>query len=176
MNETQGKDNGSVRIRLAALGFTLLLAFAAIVFAASIAQGNESTSGDSITAYPTNENVQSYGSCANASTPAEEPDLIRVEADNGKVGYCYRNALDPSPTHSRAEGEALMEESMRGREIPVYEVDGVTKIGVFTEGGPGSAVTTQKADGTIVEKVSNDNGTITTTITETDGTVTKTTE
>ena len=102
--------------------------------------------------------------------------MIRVEADNGKVGYCYRTELDPTPSHSREEAEAIMEQSMRGREIPVYESDGVTQIGVFTEGGPGSGVTMKKADGTTIEMVTNEDRTITTTITKPDGTVTETTE
>jgi len=174
MNERQ-VTSGFVRIRLIALGATLVLAVAAITVGVSIINGKATASEGSATAFPTNAKGLSYGSCAFTKTPEEEPDLILVEADNGMVGYCYRKDLSPVP-HGPEEAEALMEQSMKGREIPVYTSDGVTQIGVFTSGGSDSEVTATSADGTIVKKVSNYDGTITTTVTKPDGTVTKTTE
>ena len=35
-----------------------------------------------------------YGSAAEAKTPEEEPDLIAVEATNGKIGYVFKTDLE----------------------------------------------------------------------------------
>ena len=65
---------------------------------------------------------------------------------------------------------------MRGYTIPVYESDGVTQIGVFQVGGPGSGSGGESADGTEWERHSDEAGNIITTTTHPDGTVTIETE
>lgn len=78
-----------------------------------------------------------YGSGLDAVSPEDEPDLIRVEATNGKVGYAYRTDLEgPEPSSPAA---AIAHQKAQGGKpvvIPVYEVDGVTQIGVFLSESP----------------------------------------
>jgi hypothetical protein len=65
--------------------------------------------------------------------PENEPDLMLVQATNGKAGYSLKTDLKgPMPNTPK---EALAwQEARRGqspREIPIYRSDGLTKIRVF---------------------------------------------
>lgn len=84
-----------------------------------------------VTVWPKNIHGVTYGSSADAVSYEDEPDLIRVLATNGKEGYAYRTDLEgPVPSSPAA---AVAQQKARGdkpRVIPVYEVDGVTQIGV----------------------------------------------
>jgi hypothetical protein len=95
---------------------------------AALATARESGS----TKWPRNAAGQTYGSGLQAVSPADEPDLIKVEATNGMVGYSLRTDLEePDPASPE---EAVRIQAARGgepREISVYRVDGKTKIGVF---------------------------------------------
>ena len=62
-----------------------------------------------------------------------EPDLIAVEASNGRTGYVYAEELS-GPLPSSPE-EAATWTPPPARSIPVYEADGTTIIGEFTVGG-----------------------------------------
>jgi hypothetical protein len=119
--------------------------------------------------YPTNASGDTFG----PNKPlVEEPDLMAVMATNGKVGYCYRTDLEgPMPT-SPAEAIASNERSLRGHTIPVYESDGVTQIGVFQVGGPGSKSIGKQADGTTITQEADADGNIITTTVAPDGTTT----
>jgi hypothetical protein len=68
------------------------------------------------TEWGVNANGQTYG------TPNENgmPDLQAAQATNGKIGYIYFDDL--MPTDPALQGD---------HDIPVYESDGVTQIGVF---------------------------------------------
>jgi len=85
-----------------------------------------------VTVWPKNDLGVTYGSGADAVSYEDEPDLISVVATNGKSGYAYRTDLEgPVPSSPAA---AVAQQKARGdkpRVIPVYEVDGVTQIGVF---------------------------------------------
>lgn len=86
--------------------------------------------------YPTNAKGQTYG----PDLPmAEEPDLIAATATNGRDGYVLRTDLE-GPVPSTPAEALRMQAAAAGndREIPVYESDGTTQIGVFVIGG-GSA-------------------------------------
>lgn len=62
------------------------------------------------------------------------PDLIAVQATNGKNGYVYGKDLQgPQPTSP--DDAAKNFTSRPPRDIPVYLSDGETQIGVFTIGG-----------------------------------------
>lgn len=91
--------------------------------------------------WPKNASGQTYGSGLRATSPADEPDLILVEATNGRIGYALRTDLeDPDPSTPE---EAVRLQSARGgrsREIPVYLVDGRTKVGVFLIGYPSPVI------------------------------------
>jgi len=85
------------------------------------------------TAYKTNASGQTYGSDGGApGGPLDEPDLVAVQATNGKVGYAYAAQLNgPTPTNP---DQAVTENSQPARTIPVYESDGKTQIGAFKVG------------------------------------------
>jgi hypothetical protein len=86
-------------------------------------------------AYPKNARGLSYGSDVDAPNPAQGPDLVRVYATNGRVGFVYAAQLN-GPSFSSPQ-EAL--EWDRGARqsaptIPVFESDGTTQIGEFRIG------------------------------------------
>ncbi len=125
------------------------------------------------TDWPTNASGESYGSSALAKSYEDVPDLVKVMATNGEVGYAFRASLDTPPeAYAGSENEV----NLKGWDVPVYESDGVTQIGVFTVGGPGSEIGGTKADGTKWKMVSNTDGTVTTTVTKPDGSVEVTTK
>lgn len=116
-------------IGITALSVTL---FAGIVYAN---QGGP-------TVWPKNDKGVTYGSGADAVSPEDEPDLIRVIATNGKEGYAYRTDLE-EPAPSSPAAAIAQQEARNGKPvtkvIPVYEKDGVTKIGAFSIEGGGEA-------------------------------------
>jgi len=121
--------------------------------------------------YPMNASGDTFG----PNKPlVEEPDLMAVMATNGKVGYCYRTELVGShqPPGTPEEAVAGNEATLRGRMIPVYESDGVTQIGVFQVGGPGSKSIGKQADGTTITQEADVDGNIITTTVAPDGATT----
>lgn len=82
-------------------------------------------------AWAENDHGQTYGSIADARTPAEEPDLIAVVSNEGDQGYAYKVELDGPIPRNPAEA-ARMDNAPRT--IAVYESDGTTRIGWFTIG------------------------------------------
>lgn len=84
--------------------------------------------------FETNERGLTYGSAVGAASPAAEPQLIEVIANNGKVGYAYKSALDEGMDLKTPEEVGAWQASKRGKPtvIPVYLSDGSTKIGTFT--------------------------------------------
>lgn len=83
--------------------------------------------------YSTNASGQTYGvDGGQAGSPVHEPDLVAVQATNGKLGYVYASQLDgPTPT---SPAQAVAENNQPARTIPVYESDGKTMIGQFKVG------------------------------------------
>ena len=82
--------------------------------------------------FPKNENGQTYGSASDASSPDEEPDLIKAYGVDGTIGYVLKKDLDGEMPNNPEE--ALEQQKNRppgGRDIPLYDVDGKTVIGVF---------------------------------------------
>lgn len=121
-------------------------------------------------AYPVNANGQTYG--AMRAPLYEVPDLVAVQATNGKTGYCLKD--DIMPTHAANtpdEAAAENERNLRGYTIPVHASDGVTQIGVFQVGGAGSGMGGESADGTRWETLWDEAGNIVTTTTYPDGPV-----
>jgi hypothetical protein len=89
--------------------------------------------------YEHNARGQSFGSAAEARTPDEEPDLILVVATNGREGYAYRTDLEAAhgPVNPTSPEDALRwqrENAGVVRTVPVYESDGLTRVGAFTIG------------------------------------------
>jgi len=90
--------------------------------------------------FPTNEHGQSYGSALYVNSPADEPDLIRAAATNGREGYVKKVELDEAsganvanPEEAVAYQKRMDEAAARGEtfHVNVYESDGVTVIGEF---------------------------------------------
>jgi len=91
-----------------------------------------STRDSATTNWPRNASGQTYGSGLFARSLEDEPDLIRVEATNRRVGYSLRTDLeDPDPKSPQEALRLQAARDGRSRWIPVYLSDGATKIGVF---------------------------------------------
>lgn len=86
--------------------------------------------------YPKNNNGQTYGSSADANSPETEPELISAVGVDGTAGYVLKKDLDGELPKSPEEAIAIQNSrSPGGRDIPLYDVDGETVIGVFHVGG-----------------------------------------
>lgn len=91
-----------------------------------------------------NEYGQSYGSNLANTEYGNEPYLILVETDDGKLGYAYKDDFYDTKNQPNNPEEAvayteMVEKNIKKkgyyRAIPVYENDGKTKIGSFKIGG-----------------------------------------
>lgn len=90
--------------------------------------------------YPRNASGLTYGSLEQSYSPDSAPDLILVEATNGRLGYVLKTALDAAtganvsnPQEAVAwqrKVDAMAAAGQKTR-IPVYLVDGKTQIGEF---------------------------------------------
>lgn len=86
--------------------------------------------------YPKNINGQTYGSSADATSPETEPELISAIGVDGTAGYVLKKDLDGELPKSPEEAIAIQNSrSPDGRDIPLFDVDGETVIGVFHVGG-----------------------------------------
>ena len=82
--------------------------------------------------WPVNSRGQTYGTPTGTPYDYQEPDLIKVRATIGKTGYALRSDLEGQTPASPAEALAIQAtQANADREIPVYESDGITQIGVF---------------------------------------------
>ncbi|WP_152570642.1 hypothetical protein [Paenibacillus tyrfis] len=86
--------------------------------------------------YPKNKNGQTYGSAIDSTSSKMRPELISAVGVNGTKGYVLRKDIDGEQPKSPAEAISLQNSrSPSGRDIPLYDVDGETVIGVFHVGG-----------------------------------------
>lgn len=86
--------------------------------------------------YPKNKNGQAYGSATDATSPETEPELISAIGVDGTKGYVLKKDIDGEQPKSPEEAIAIQNSrSPGGRDIPLYDVDGETVIGVFHVGG-----------------------------------------
>lgn len=86
--------------------------------------------------FPKNNNGQTYGSSADASSPEMEPELISAVGIDGTTGYVLKKDLDGERPKSPEEAIAIQNSRPPGGvDIPLYDVDGKTVIGVFHVGG-----------------------------------------
>ncbi|WP_159698779.1 hypothetical protein [Arthrobacter sp. 18067] len=87
--------------------------------------------------YKTNARGQTFGSISEIDGQPVEPDLIQALATNGTVGYVDDDALKAAtghPSQFKSPEEALRWQEANGNKttvIPVYESDGVTRVGEF---------------------------------------------
>ncbi|WP_152682978.1 hypothetical protein [Paenibacillus sp. VT-400] len=86
--------------------------------------------------YPKNKNGQTYGSAVYATSPETEPDLILAFGVDGKEGYLLKKDMEGELPKTPEEAIAMQNSrSPEGRDIPLYDKDGETVIGVFRVGG-----------------------------------------
>lgn len=89
-----------------------------------------------ITNYPKNINGQTYGSAADATSPETEPELISAAGMDGTEGYVLKKDLDGEQPKTPEEAIHMQNSiSPDGFDIPLYDIDGETVIGVFHVGG-----------------------------------------
>jgi hypothetical protein len=103
------------------------------------------------------------GASALAAAPAPAPtyqptDLVAV-AHGGVQGYCYWGELQ-GPPDDILPTRLVQFTCDRGYGIPIYEADGVTRIGTFELGGPGSGGGGSSPDGSRREETADSHGTI----------------
>lgn len=90
--------------------------------------------------YAVNQSGQTFGSAMGATSPADEPDLIRAVTPQGISGYVRKADLygvQPefkSPAAAIAWQEAHWNQNFT---VPIYASDGKTKVGEFVIEGPG---------------------------------------
>lgn len=89
-------------------------------------------------AYPTNEAGQTYGAEDENMSFEDRPDLILVQATNGREGYVLRESLDEVTGANVSSPQEALEWQRRQDDagwdrlaIPVFLSDGLTQIGVF---------------------------------------------
>jgi hypothetical protein len=154
----------------------LLLATAVLMGTAMARAGDKPAQvGEAVTtAWPTNAAGQTYGNLPDAKSPYDAPDLIGTVATNGGEGYVLKTDMMRPRPKTAEEAAAYNQAVMKGWTIPVFESDGVTQIGVFQCGGPGTQSTMTSADGTTITSISNADGSVTTTTTSGDRTAIKT--
>ncbi len=101
--------------------------------------------------YPTNASGQTYG----PNHPgAGFPELMAAHASRGENGYMYWEDL-MGPVPGPGEEKWFLATQGGRREVPLYESDGITQVGVCIAGG-GGPVRVESADGTVTEtEVSN---------------------
>lgn len=94
----------------------------------------------STTAWGVNASGQTYGTANQYGTP----DLVAVDATNGRTGYAYATQLtSPAPT---SPSQAVSENNSPPKTLTVYDSDGKTPIGKFvTRTGPAVTQTTTAA-------------------------------
>lgn len=103
------------------------------------------TSFTGVAGFERNAAGQTYGVPMEIKGQIAEPDLVRVYATNGQLGYVRnqeRKVATGDPSLFKSPEEALRWQENRAPgpvTIPVYDVDGVTTIGEFEFSSPNPA-------------------------------------
>ncbi|MED2011383.1 hypothetical protein P4V39_25325 [Brevibacillus borstelensis] len=85
---------------------------------------------DTLASYPVNEQGQTYGKGPYPPGPAQEPDLIQAQGENGVKGFVKATDLAPVVS-SPDEAISNQEYAETVKTIPLYKSDGKTVIGEF---------------------------------------------
>ncbi|NYB73533.1 peptidase M56 BlaR1 [Sedimentibacter hydroxybenzoicus DSM 7310] len=80
--------------------------------------------------YPKNEYGETYGSALKATSPANEPDLIKAIGEDGTIGYVRNSDLVGKQPKTPEEAIKMNTEACE-KEINLYASDGKTVIGKF---------------------------------------------
>ncbi|MBE9915934.1 peptidase M56 BlaR1 [Paenibacillus donghaensis] len=125
----------SIRILIGVV-FIVFVVGGVMVFQSTHAKSTTNQSHTNSPNYPENEHGQTYGSSADATSPEMEPELISALGVDGTAGYVLKKDLDGELPKSPEEAIAIQNSrSPDGRDIPLYDVDGESVIGVFHVGG-----------------------------------------
>ncbi|PKM47227.1 MAG: peptidase M56 BlaR1 [Firmicutes bacterium HGW-Firmicutes-8] len=120
----------SVRTFLIGVALTAGIITGTLTFGPAIASN---LSNQQVPVFPKNENGQTYGSSALVNSPDQEPDLISAVGEGGVEGYLRAVDLDEEMPKTPKEAVARNNKHKPDDviEIPLYDVDGKTVIGVF---------------------------------------------
>jgi hypothetical protein len=121
-----------IRIVIIGLVFVIGVVAGTMALDSTEAKTNDNPSTAQVPGFPENKNGQTYGSSADATSPYTEPNLIKAQGVDGTIGYVLKTDLDGKMP--RNPEEALAQQKSRpagGRDIPLYDVQGKTVIGVF---------------------------------------------
>ncbi|MGO4699428.1 hypothetical protein AB4Z50_34880 [Paenibacillus sp. 2TAB26] len=120
----------------AIISFSLIAVMSTVHDSNHTSQTSSNTNGEVIeptaSAYPTNDQGQTYGHGPFPEGVNQGPDLIKAEGKNGVVGYVKSTDLEPSM--SSIEEALAYNKSMEKLgyvSLPLYETDGKTIIGEF---------------------------------------------
>jgi hypothetical protein len=105
-----------------------------------------------------------HAAASSSASPSPAPtyqatDLVAV-AQGGVQGYCSWGELQGPPPIPGGHLRLIQYTCERGYGIPIYEADGVTRIGAFEIGGPGGGGGGSFADGSRHEETADAHGTI----------------
>lgn len=81
--------------------------------------------------FPINQYGETYGSALKATSPDNEPDLIKAYGIDGTLGYVKSSDLKGVQPKTPQEALDLQAKTPSSRKIPLYESDGKTVIGEF---------------------------------------------
>jgi len=122
---------GCVTIGALAAGGTALAATAGSHSQQHAAQAQNAAAPRAPHVFARNAHGLSYGSELDATDPANAPDLIAAYATNGKLGYVLKKDLHPQGLSGPAAAVHAQAAMTTPTPIPVYAIDGVTRIGVY---------------------------------------------
>lgn len=126
--------NLSVRVRrIIIIGGVLALGVIFGTFAINTTNAKTNQKPTSVTNYPKNENGETYGSALYARTVEDRPELIEATGEGGVRGYIRKKDLEVELPKTPEEALAFNKKRQAEgpRQIPLYDVDGKTVIGVF---------------------------------------------
>lgn len=108
-----------------------MLGGAVVRAAASDGVSSNNVSGGTTPSYNRNTAGQTYGSALDATSPGNEPDLIKAVAADGTEGYVYAKDLQTGPDPASPAEAAARPRASLSRSLPLYANDGKSVLGVF---------------------------------------------
>lgn len=119
-------------IRLGIVSFVFVLGITVGIL--SISQTIANSNSQNLSKYSVNKNGQTYGSSLYATSPSEEPDLIKAYGVDGTLGYVKKTDLYGDMPKTPEEAIARQQRNKvlgSTRTIPLYDETGEKVIGVF---------------------------------------------
>jgi hypothetical protein len=88
------------------------------------------------TVFPKNKNGKTYGSAADATSPENEPELIKAWGVDGNLGYVRSSDLYGEKPNTPEEAIAKQNKQTGDIVIPLYDSNGENIIGSFKISAP----------------------------------------